>query len=212
MALPRCALLALAALCVPALATPSALLQIPTSDVLDKDTACFDVGGTMYTTAHPRPGDFYLETEFATSHNVEFGYDFPLNAPAGGILNAKWRFDAEGDVTWAVGFSGLEPRERLEPFLFVAGQWADGKWCYHGGAAWDARSRHGHGFVGVSYSVNDRFTWMADYLSGSHGAATAGFSATFGGEDDWFLMAGYVRDNTGGGHGVYVDVGCVVDF
>jgi hypothetical protein len=207
-----CTVVLLAVACASSSATPTALLQIPTSDVLDKHTGFIDVGGTMYMGARPRAGDFLVDTQFATSSNVEFGYDFPADDPTGGILNAKWRFDDEGRTTWAAGFQGLEARDLLEPFVYVVGQRTHEKWCYHLGAAWDTPGGHGHAFGGVSYATNDHFTWMADYVSGADGAATAGFSTTFGEDDDWCLMVGYVRDNEGGGKGAYVDLGSLITF
>lgn len=212
MARAVCALALTVGLCCSSTACPTALLQIPTTDVLDKHTGCIDIGGTMYTDAAPAAGDLLVDTQFATSGNVEFGYDFAVDAPMDGILNAKWRFDDDGPTTWAVGFQGLQTTNPLGPFAYAVGQRQHGKWCYHLGAAWDAPGRHGHAFGGVSYNANDHFTWMADYVTGADGLLTAGFSTTFGEDDDWCLMVGYVRDNEGGRHGVYVDVGSLITF
>lgn len=205
-------LLALAALCAGASAYPSCLLQIPTSDVYDKDTGFIDIGATLYAGAHPKWDNVIVDTQFSTSHNLEWGYDFPANDPLGGVINAKWRFDGNGNTTGAVGFSGLEARGGLRPSLYAVGQRTHGKWCYHLGTAWDTSDQQVSAFGGISYAANDEFIWMADYSTGPAGYATAGFSTTFGEDDDWCFMFGYVRDNQGGGQGVYVDLGSLVTF
>ncbi len=204
-------ILALLALPAMALAAPTALLQIPTSDTLAEDTAYVDTAFRAYEGQSLSASTIYLETQYAPIDNLEFGYDFPLNAPGSGLVNVKWRMDGRGRDTWAVGIASVDPTSFRTASAYVVGQRALGKWSYDYGIDWTT-SGHARAIAGIHYRANDDVTWMLDYVSGPQGALTAGAWMLLGDRAKWNLGLGFVRDNQGGGRAVYVNLGRTLDL
>lgn len=208
-----CALgmVALGLLSATATAAPTALLQIPTSDVLAEDTAYVDTAFRAYSGQKLTSSGVYLETQYAPVKDFEFGYDFPLSDPGAGLVNAKWRFDASGRDTWAVGIANVAPASPRTASAYVIGQRALGKWSYDYGFDWTTAG-YGRAILGVHYRAKDDLTWMVDYVSGPQGSVTAGAWMLLGDRKKWNLGVGLVRDNQGGGKGIYVNVGRALDL
>lgn len=184
-------------------ATPTALIQIPTADVLSDDTLCSGLSSTLYPGEASTVGDWWLYNQVGIGHKLEVGYDFALDSPFGGVTNLKWGVDDEGDVKWALGVANIGLSGSTSPNFYGVGQYTDGDWTYYLGAGVRPDP---YGFAGVTYMHTNSIKWCADYITGPDGATSLGFDAFFGPEKRWDLMAGWVRGN-GGSNGVYVWLG-----
>lgn len=190
-------------------ATPSALIQIPTTDILDDDTACVDLGVTAYLGQRLDDEAVYQGNQVSLFPQVEFGWDWPLSGFGEGILNVKWRFLRHRSTSFSVGLGGIQPGRTGESYGYLVGSREHAKWRGHLGVA---VSDHWYGFAGVEYFANENLTWVADWVTGPSGAASAGVSWTFGPEDEWCLMLGAIRDNVGRGRALYGYIGRTFSF
>jgi len=187
-------------------AGPTALLRIPTAEVLPDGGAYINVASPVYSGGAITGASTWLENQFAASDTLEYGHDFPISNPGAGVLNAKWRFDRKGRDTCALGVAGLTVAAPLNPIVYAMGQRSLGESTYLAGCDWSS-PRGARAILGFRYHANQDVTWMVGHVTGPTGWSTAGARISLGRNRRWGLAVGAFSDNRGGGRGVYVNLG-----
>lgn len=191
----------LAAICGPASACSSALLLIPTTDVLPTGHCSIEVQGDSATPVRYKTAKEYLNTELGLSRNVEAGVDFDIGNDGGNkaIGNFKYRFEA-GKTTKlpiAVGVQGIDSRLKSTPYACTSLETRIVR-LTAGALRSDDTTQW---FTGLDRAVSDKLTLMADYISGHEFFASAGFSYEL---TDQFSVLSYAEfPNADGGDTVY---------
>ena len=188
----------------PVSGAPSALIQMPTADVLPPGHTCIDVAGALSTEEGSDLSDWAFESGFGIPGSVELGFDTPLSTSQEGACFAKKGLGVWGDFTAAVGVNGIDFRgSTRKPYAVLSSETAPGRVHFgpdYGECGWRA-------MLGFDYMTSERLTLMGDWISGADGGASFGCSLAFGPDQMWGLMAGVIHPNSDGGNLIYVNLG-----
>lgn len=190
---------------VPVWGAPSALIQIPTADVLATGHTCIDVAGALSTESGSQLSDWAFESGFGIPGSVELGFDTPLNTLRDGAFFVKKGLGVRGDLAAAVGVNGLDFRGTARnPYAVLSSETAPFR--MHLGS--DYAESEWRAMLGFDYLTSERLTLMADCIGGDNGGSSFGFNLAFGPDHMWGLMAGVIHENSSDDNLLYVNLGC----
>jgi hypothetical protein len=192
----------------PAHALPTALINIPIADSLDKHTFLPDLMFVYNPGAPVALNSFQVDTELGLGNGWEAGYDFAPNAPHQGWFNAKKTFNDNERTRWAVGAYNIRPAAlgATVPYVVASRASHDGETNYHVGTLFDGAVE---GFAGIDHRLGNDVTLYTDYMMGPNGMGTLGLGFSAGDHAD--LVIGAMVLN-GGGVKIYTDVLWSIDW
>jgi len=197
-------LLALFGACLAAWSAPSALIQIPTAEVIGPGDACLDVAGAVPTRGNSHLSDWVLESDFGLTGGIELGFDTLLNTLDNGAFFMKKMAGDRGGFAAAVGVNGIGFNgEPWNPYVVASSKTSPLR--VHLGC--DYAEPHWRALVGADYAATPDITCMADWISGGEGAWSAGVNLAFGSERQWGLMTGVIHERETGDDLFYVNIG-----
>lgn len=190
---------------VPVWGAPSALIQIPTADVVEPAHTCIAVAGALSTEGGSALSDWTFESDFGIPGGVELGFDTPLNTLRDGAFFVKKGLGVRGDFAVAVGVNRMDFRgSAWNPYAVLSSETAPFR--MHLGS--DYAESEWRAMLGFDYLTSERLTLMADWISGPDGGSSFGFNLAFGPDHMWGLMAGVMHEKSSDDNLIYVNLGC----
>jgi len=203
------AILLTVALCCQSWSAPCALIQIPTADVIDKNQCYIDTAITPNSGDGGFLSDCVFESCFGVKDGFECGFDFATDSVGEGVFFLKQHIRKHSKWTAAFGINGIGLQDiSLNPYIMFSSDTEPVR--AHIGV--DYIEDECRVMLGVERAVSDRFTLIADWISGADGAWSAGFNYTFGREDEWGLMAGVIKSRSDDDSYLYINIGRSFQF
>lgn len=186
------------------LAAPSGLNVIPTTDVLDTNTAELEIQTTSVNIAGGDQWDDYYESQYGLGRNIEFGLDSSVsNSGSGQWLNFKYRLitPAKNRAGLAIGVQNLAHGSIGQGYAVTS--FALKKVRLHAGL--QGIEGNWQGIFGADHEINDWLTLQVDYTTGLSNFFTIGIDASYG---TFSLDASALRGNSSdAGDGYMLTIG-----
>jgi|GEM_PF-2982987 hypothetical protein len=196
-------------LCWRAWSSPCALIQIPTADVIDKNQCYLDTAITPNSGDGDFLSDCVFESCFGVKDGLECGFDFVTNSVGEGAFFFKQHIRKHSKWTAAFGVNGIGVQDiSLNPYIVFSSNTKP----FRTHLGMDYIEDECRIMLGAERVVSDRFTLLADWISGSDGAWSAGFNYTFGRDDAFGLMAGVIKSRSDGDSYLYINIGRSFQF
>lgn len=190
-------------------AAPSALIQIPTADVVEPHHAYFDVAGALPTQGCVHLSDWVVETCFGIDQGIELGFDTPLNTLEDGTFFFKKRLGTYADAAAAVGVNEINLHgSTWNPYLVLSSE----TYPLRGHAGADYTEHEWRAMLGVEYAGGEQLTWMVDWITGPEGSCSYGFNRAFGPQGLGNLMMGFIHRTSNREDLFYVNLGAELTF